>query len=52
MQVWDWAAVILSFVVVVWFVRLVWASNRDDPRHAEDAARRYFDRHGHWPDEG
>jgi hypothetical protein len=31
------------------FMRLSESSNRD--REAEEEARRYFDRHGHWPDE-
>ena len=31
------------------FIRLSESSNRD--REAEEEARRYFDRHGHWPDE-
>jgi hypothetical protein len=51
MQIWDWAAVILSFLVIAWFVRIVWAKNRDDDRLAEDAARAHFDRTGRWPDE-
>jgi hypothetical protein len=31
---------------------LVWvAAKGHADRHAEDAAREFFDRHGHWPDE-
>jgi hypothetical protein len=31
---------------------LIWLSTRGDPeRDAEEAARLYFDQHGHWPDE-
>jgi hypothetical protein len=49
MQPWDWAAVILAFAAVIWFA---WFVTRGDPeREDEDAARAYFDQHGHWPDE-
>jgi hypothetical protein len=31
---------------------LVWiAAKGHSDRHAEDDAREYYDRHGHWPDE-
>jgi hypothetical protein len=31
---------------------LIWLAARPDrDREAEDAARAYFDAHGHWPDE-
>jgi hypothetical protein len=31
---------------------LIWvAAKGHADRHAEDAAREFFDRHGHWPDE-
>jgi hypothetical protein len=31
---------------------LIWiAARRDTDREAEDAARDFFDAHGHWPDE-
>ena len=31
---------------------LLWvAAKGHSDRHAEDAAREYFDRHGHWPDD-
>ena len=51
MKAWDWASVIAAFLVIVVFLRIVWSEHRDDPRHAEDAARRYFETHGRWPDE-
>jgi nitrogen fixation-related uncharacterized protein len=37
---------------VALIVLILWAlaSGRDD-RDKEEAARRYFDEHGHWPDE-
>jgi hypothetical protein len=31
---------------IVWLMR-----NGDRDRHDEDAARAFFDEHGHWPDE-
>jgi hypothetical protein len=37
---------ILLIVVILWAL----ATGRND-RDREEAARRYFDEHGHWPDE-
>jgi hypothetical protein len=37
---------ILLIVVILWSL----ATGRDD-RDREEEARRYFDEHGHWPDE-
>ena len=49
MQVWDWAAIAASFLVIAWFA---WFMLQGDPeRGDEDAARDFFDQHGHWPDE-
>jgi nitrogen fixation-related uncharacterized protein len=31
---------------IIWLMR-----NGDRDRHEEDAARTFFDEHGHWPDE-
>jgi hypothetical protein len=31
---------------IIWVIR-----HGEDDRHEEDAARRFFDEHGHWPDE-
>jgi len=39
----------LIVAMVNWLFRLSVASNRD--REREEEARRYFDRHGRWPDE-
>jgi len=42
-------ACVLAFgmcVVVVYFL-----VHADKDRQAEEAAREYFDQHGHWPDE-
>jgi len=37
---------ILLIVVILWAL----ATGRQDRDH-EEAARRYYDEHGHWPDE-
>jgi hypothetical protein len=46
--------VLLGSALIVWMLnwlfRLSLASNRD--REREEDARRYFDRHGRWPDDG
>ena len=47
--IWSIIAVlgsILLIVVILWAL----ATGRKDRDHEEDA-RRYFDKHGHWPDE-
>jgi drug/metabolite transporter (DMT)-like permease len=36
--------------MINWLFRMSIQSNRD--REDEEAARRYFDEHGHWPGEG
>jgi hypothetical protein len=43
----------LGILVAVGFVAyIVREAARGNPeRHAEGAAREFFDRHGHWPDE-
>jgi len=38
----------LAIFFLNWLFRAGVAGDRD--REAEDAAREYFDRHGHWPD--
>ncbi|HSD81326.1 MAG TPA: hypothetical protein VLB47_11710 [Solirubrobacteraceae bacterium] len=43
------AAVILGFVALVGLVVVVGRPDRQ--REREDAARAFFDAHGHWPDE-
>ena len=52
----PWAAGGVSLVIVAlivwlinWLFRMSVESNRD--REREEEARRYFDRHGHWPGE-
>jgi hypothetical protein len=35
-----------TIAVILWFL----ITGRDD-RDTEEAARRFFDEHGHWPDE-
>jgi len=46
--------VLLGTALIVWMInwmfRMSVASNHD--REQEERAREYFDRHGHWPDEG
>jgi hypothetical protein len=43
------------FICVVGVVGIAWIiymmRNGDKDRHDEDAARLFFDEHGHWPDE-
>ena len=52
----TWAAGGVSLIIVAlivwminWMFRMSVESNRD--RDREEEARRYFDRHGRWPDE-
>jgi high-affinity Fe2+/Pb2+ permease len=52
----PWAAAGVSLIIVAlivwmlnWMFRMSVESNRD--REREEEARRYFDRHGHWPGE-
>ena len=46
------ALLIVAIIVwmVNWMFRMSVDSNRE--REVEEEAREYFDRHGHWPDEG
>jgi hypothetical protein len=37
---------LLGIVYILWAIR-----NGDADRYAEDDAREFFERHGHWPDE-
>lgn len=39
----------LSVLLINWLFRLGVSGDRE--RDAEEAARRFFDEHGHWPDE-
>jgi hypothetical protein len=34
---------------IIWILHVM--RNGDKDRHEEDAARAFFDEHGHWPDE-
>jgi hypothetical protein len=36
----------LGIAYILWMIR-----DGDAERHAEDAAREFFERHGHWPDQ-
>ena len=41
---------LLGAIAVVGMIAYFIATGRHD-READEAARRYFDEHGHWPDE-
>jgi hypothetical protein len=47
--IWSIIALV-GAVAVVGMIAYFIAIGRDD-READEAARRYFDEHGHWPDE-
>ena len=47
--IWSIIALIGAILVVGMIVYFI-ATGRHD-READEAARRYFDEHGHWPDE-
>ena len=45
----DVATLLASLAAVAWLLRRIFSGN--DERVEEDSARRFFDEHGHWPDE-
>jgi hypothetical protein len=46
---WGIAGVVGSILAIA---GLLWVAGKGHAeRHAEDAAREFYDRHGHWPDE-
>ena len=49
----EGAAAVIGAGLSVWLLNLLWrvGVRGDEERHAEDAAREYFDKHGRWPDE-
>ncbi len=47
--IWSIIAVVAAIAVIAMIVYFI-ATGRDD-REQDEAARRYFDEHGHWPDE-
>ena len=49
MKPWDVASILASFAAIGWLIKTIFTGN--DDRADEDEARRFFDRHGHWPDE-
>ena len=49
MEWYDWLSVLGGFAGIAWLIRTIFTGN--DERAEEDAARRFFDEHGHWPDE-
>jgi hypothetical protein len=50
---WEGGAAIIGAGAAVWLLNLFFRIGvlGDRERDAEDAARDFFDRHGHWPDE-
>jgi prepilin signal peptidase PulO-like enzyme (type II secretory pathway) len=44
---------LLIIAVIVWMINWMFrlSVESNDDRDREEAAREYFDRHGHWPDE-
>ena len=49
MDVADVLSVVAAFAAIGWLVRVIFTGN--DDRADEDDARKFFDEHGHWPDE-
>ena len=49
----EGAAAIVGAGLAIWLLNLLFrvGVTGDRERDAEDAARAYFDEHGHWPDE-
>ena len=48
-EIWSYIALALSMGMCG--VILYFLFRKDDDREREEAAREYFDAHGHWPDE-
>ena len=45
-------AIFICVIGVVGIGWILWVMRHgDEDRHEEDRARRFFDEHGHWPDE-
>ncbi len=49
MEWWDYLSICAGVAGVVFLVFKIATGN--DERADEDTARRFFDEHGHWPDE-
>ena len=49
MKPWDVVSLLASFAAIGWLVKTIFTGN--DDRADEDDARRFYDEHGHWPDE-
>jgi nitrogen fixation-related uncharacterized protein len=43
------AICVIGFLGIAWILWTI--RDGDAERHAEDAARDFFERHGHWPDQ-
>ena len=46
-----WTYIAMALAVAMCCVVLYFLAKKDDDREKEEAAREYFDAHGHWPDE-
>lgn len=49
MSVFDVVSAVGAFGAIAWLIKTIFTGN--DERHEEEDARRFFDEHGHWPDE-
>jgi hypothetical protein len=49
MEWWDYASIVGGVAGIAWLLLRIFSGN--DERVEEDSARRFFDEHGHWPDE-
>ncbi len=45
----DFLSLGFALAGIAWLLRRIFSGN--DERADEDVARRFFDEHGHWPDE-
>ena len=50
---WEGGLGIIGAGLAIWMINLLFrvGASGDRERDAEEQAREYFDRHGHWPDE-
>ena len=48
-EIWGWISMVLGTGMCAVIIYVLAA--KDDSREKEEAAREYFDAHGHWPDE-
>ena len=48
-MIFDILSAVAAFAAIAWLIKTIFTGN--DERHEEEAARQFFDEHGHWPDE-